>query len=72
MAVEGEKIIKKTDGYFIRERGKRKENGNDGVGILTRDRILTRDNRSDFKETEVVGPDGGGRKRSGTLRELED
>jgi len=52
----------------MRKRGKREEDGNNSVGILTRD------GRSDLREIKVVGPDrvGAGRNRSGALRELED
>jgi len=48
--------------------GNGKKDGNEGVGILTRN------SRSDFGQIEIVGPNGVrvGRKRSGALRELED
>jgi len=56
------------DWYFMREGGKREEDGNDSIGILTQD------GRSDLREIKIVGLDGvgAGRKRSDTLRELED
>jgi len=52
----------------MREGGKREEDGNDSIGILTQD------GRSDLREIKIVGLDGvgAGRKRSDTLRELED
>jgi len=48
--------------------GKREEDGNNRIGVLTRD------GRSDLGEIKIIGPDGvrPRRKRSGALRELKD
>jgi len=60
------KDYKRNGRVLYEERGKREEDGNNSVGILTRD------SRSDLRKIKVVGPDRAGRKRSGALRELED
>jgi len=64
----GKEVVKVSDGNFIWKRRGREKNKDEGV------RILSRDNFSDFRQIEIIGPDGvrTGGERVGTLRELSN